>query len=140
MRKDHGMRQLLLLLLVGGLSGCGSNVSPTGQLSGSIQVKGKPVVATIMLLGEDPRHQFMATSDTEGNYAVATPMPVGLYKAAVLPPVGPPPEETTDPAGTSTTLPKIWTDGTIDPKVQSPETSGIEVKLSVGDNRLDVTL
>lgn len=74
-----------VLGIVLGLAGCSTSV-PTGKLSGTVSLDGKPVrIGTVVAVSEDGALQRQTEIGGEGEY-VLDQIPAGKYKFAVVPP------------------------------------------------------
>ncbi|TWT35374.1 hypothetical protein KOR34_02650 [Posidoniimonas corsicana] len=118
-----------LILLLGALVGCGGGApEPTGDVVGTVSLgpnAGGGVA--VIFYSEAPRVERMTEVGANGEYYLHD-LPLGVYSVYLAPvPVNYP---TGEPEPPQAKIPK---------KLSSPDTSGLELSVVEGENRLDVT-
>jgi len=120
-------------------AGCGPHVAPTGELSGKVTVKGKPVTAGMVKFFPEAGGEPVVTPlGTDGTYRV-TGVPIGRTKVAIETlsfrnMAGPPPAIAKQYGGPKPVYVPI------PEKYETPEKSGLAIEVEKGKKPWDIEL
>ncbi|MFV0442716.1 MAG: carboxypeptidase regulatory-like domain-containing protein [Planctomycetaceae bacterium] len=127
----------MLCIVTTSFLGCGGSSSvPTGTVSGTFTVAGKPRTdLAVTFMGTTSGHAANAVPDDKGNFTVADPLPVGEYAIFVSPkPVEMMTEADMKPVKIDSSIPeKFWNETTTDKKLtieEGPNTVTIDFPAS----------
>lgn len=124
MKMTRGCFWVAMMLL---LAGCGSDELPVGSVAGSVTLSGRPLPAgTITLVNSDRGFGASAEIDASGAYRIDT-IPAGPYQVMIQGPEAPSPEQMAEGVRAETSP--------VPQKYQSPETSGLSVEVTEGENQ-----
>jgi hypothetical protein len=114
------------------LAGCGGGTArKTGLVAGKIELDGEPV-SSMQVLFEDSQNGFRASALVEdGAYQFESPLVVGTYQVALLPPPAPPPTAGPPPKSDRPAVPKQYL---------TTADSGLTAEVQEGTNQLDFQL
>ncbi len=141
MNSSNFCRMFAVTLVMAGLSGCGGGglKVPTGTVSGTVMVKGKPLdEGTITFIGESNGETATAFLEKGGTYSLkwgtGFSVPAGDYRVAVV--AGAPANAApADPASLMKTVIKpTSTKGAIPDKYKDPKTSKLIAVVKEGAN------
>ena len=112
--------------------GCGMSGTPTGQVSGTVQVRGKPLTkGTVNFLMKEKGIGAEAPIDATGKYAFPTPLEAGTYAVSVTPPPAEPVRPGTRPPRVSQEIPA---------KFREPTSSGLTYTVKRGSNDYPIAI
>ena len=127
-RVDRALCGLLLVVSAVVVSGCGGK--PAGQVTGTVQYRGKPVVqGAVNFYSKERGVGAMAKIDPSGTFTFETPLRPGTYLVSVTPP-SPDPQE----AGVK----KVYRD--IPRRARDLATSGLTFNVKEGKNEFPLQL
>ncbi len=117
---------LFPLLIV--LAGCsGSEVRPSGTVSGTVTFGGEPVTeGQVQFNSEELGVGALAKLDSAGKFTIEAPLALGKYTVTVLPPPLPAPEEGVEP--------EIKEYPNIPEKYRTESTTDLTAEVKEGDN------
>lgn len=131
-RNGFTLVELLVVIAIAvfliGLVGCDSGAVPTGKVTGTVSLRGKPFdLGVVRFVKSDGVPAGSARLGPAGQFQFDEPVPVGDYRVAIVPPG----EEA--PAGAP--APKLdQAMKAIPPKYRSESTSGFTATVKEGDN------
>jgi len=114
--------------LLVGLGGCGSSQGPTGDVAGTLTLRGEPVgQGAVVFFKPVGVPAGVAKLTPAGTFQLDRAIPVGQYQVAVQPPAEEAPAGAEDPNREKTLK-------DIPPKYWSEATSGFTAEVKEGDN------
>jgi hypothetical protein len=124
---------LLLTALVFAMAGCGSE--PTGQVSGKVAYRGKPLSGwDVQMYSREHGVGATGTLNSSGQFRIADSLPAGTYAVYLTPPEPLPPQEGQSGSAAAKPAP------TIPPKYADATTSGLSYPVEIGMNDLLIEL
>ena len=150
MRSQHSFCFVPVALCLVLLLGCGGyDYGPTGKVSGTLTINGKPPAAGTAVSFMQMEKGFLAfgLTDAEGNFEVKSwnngAMPVGKYKVMLAPPAGEAPLPQNVSAEEAFENPEL-----LEPQVKAEfpvkyrdtSTSGLEYDVEAGNNTFPIDL
>ena len=122
---------VVLALFVVGLAGC--NTSNEAQVGGKVTYAGSPVTSgQVNFLSREKGIGAMAPLNSSGDFQLPDAVEPGKYAVYVTPPQAEP-----APPGVPATPPPA---SNIPQKARDPNTSGVEVSVQAGENKLTIDL
>jgi hypothetical protein len=126
------IKSLFAAAALAAVLGCGSSGPPTGKVSGTVLLKGKPLTrGTVNFLMKEKGIGAEAPIDATGKYAFATPLVAGTYAVSVTPPPPEPVPPGTRPAKTAPEIPA---------KFREPTSSGLSFTVKGGQNEYPIAI
>lgn len=123
---------LLTAALVVWTAGCSGE--PTGSVAGKVVHRGKPLTGwDVQMYSKKLGVGASGSLDSAGRFAIANPLPTGIYEVYLTPPT--PPEPTPDKEATPTKPAQ-----TIPPRYADAKTSGLSFPVEVGPNEFVIEL
>lgn len=138
MRLSSQLRRLMLALtlLVLHSAGCGDaeDSGPTGTVTGTVKLNGKPLTqGAISFYNPDSGFSGGADLGEGGKFTLTDPLPVGTYVIAVNPPEAPQPED-------EATGRMAMQDNSIPLKYREGSSSGLKSEVKEGENTFSYEL
>ncbi|MFG0262073.1 MAG: carboxypeptidase-like regulatory domain-containing protein [Novipirellula sp. JB048] len=132
MKRWSWMLPLALLALLAGLSGCGSAELPTGNVIGTVTHNGEALTAgSVILVNNETGLGASAEIESSGSFQMQS-VRTGEYQVAIQSRTAPTPEEMAEGAKASpSTIPEQYRD---------PQTSGLSLSVSQGENKADIDI
>jgi hypothetical protein len=126
------VKRLLAAAALAAALGCGASGPPTGKVSGTVLLAGKPLTrGTVNFLMKEKGIGAEAPIDATGKYAFATPLEAGTYAVSVTPPPPEPVPPGTRPAKVAPEIPA---------KFRQPTSSGLSYTVKSGQNEYPIAL
>jgi hypothetical protein len=123
-------------------TGCGSNSGPSATVSGKVSLNGNPLGnASVTFVGSVSAQA--ATTDSQGAFAIKTPLSPGNYRVSISPPAeAAPSEDSAEYAALMAGKPSAVkpSDFGIPAKYHSTGSSGLAYELAEGINQIEINL